>query len=82
MKDILLTIWLNSIPVTTVAFFIVSLVLFCLAKSKNKKHPGSFSKEQVKLRLILLIVSSAIIATLLFAILVLYLLALSIVAFM
>ncbi|MBR2338494.1 MAG: hypothetical protein IKA63_03400 [Clostridia bacterium] len=54
-----------AIPLAAIAFFIVSLVLYCSARKQNKRQPGSVSAETMKLRKVLLIVSSVIVGVLL-----------------
>lgn len=49
-----------SIPIAVTAVFIVSLFLFLYAWIKNRKVPGSFSKQQIRSRSIFLIVMSVI----------------------
>lgn len=49
-----------AIPGATVVFFVTSLIMFCHAKIKNKRCPGSFTDSQIKTRKILLGVSAAI----------------------
>lgn len=46
-----------GIPLAIILFFITSLGRYCVAKIRNKKNPESYSKKEVKKRLILLIVS-------------------------
>ncbi len=49
-----------TIPVASFIFFICSLVSFGIAKSANKRSPGSYSEEELKGRKTSLIVSSVI----------------------
>lgn len=70
------------IPVAFFVFFIVSLILFLVAKSKNKKSPGTFSASQIKTRKILLIVSGSIAGILLAVIVALAVLLATAIAYM
>lgn len=56
---------LYGLPVAIVIFFIVSLVRFMAAKSKNRKAEGTFSAEEMKKRKVTLIVASILAAALL-----------------
>lgn len=47
-------------PWVLALLFPISLVLFCYTKIKNRRFPGTYTKEQVKKRLIFLIVSAMI----------------------
>jgi len=58
-----------SIPLGAIAFFVVSLVLFCTAVNKNKQIPNLFSRGQMLTRKILLIVSSVIMGEILLIVL-------------
>ena len=53
-----------GIPVILLIFFFVCLYRFLSARKKNKINPGSFSDESMKLRKILLIISSIMLACL------------------
>ena len=50
----------SVIPVGVLAFFIVSLFRYLSAKRQNKQAPDTFSPEDIRRRLILLIVSAVI----------------------
>lgn len=49
-----------AIPGAIVVLFVASLIMFCHAKIKNKRYPGSFTDSQIKTRKTLLGVSTAI----------------------
>ena len=49
-----------SLPLALLAFFVISLVLYCRAKAGNKREPGTYTDDQVRLRLTLLIISACI----------------------
>ena len=49
-------------PILTVVCFVLSLVMFCVAKSKNKKSPNSVSENKMYIIKRCLIVSSCILA--------------------
>ncbi len=46
------------IPIAMLAFFVVSLILYCVGKAKKKHNPDSITDKQMKTRLWLLIISS------------------------
>ena len=48
------------IPIATVIFFAGSLISFIVAKSRNKRDPGSYNDEEMKSIRNLLIISSTI----------------------
>ena len=52
-----------AVPVVTVALFIAALVLYLTAARKNKKSPGTYSPEQMRSRLIFLVITSVIAGT-------------------
>lgn len=56
------------LPVAILAFFIVSLVLYCLGKSRNKKIPGKYNEVQLQTRKLCLIISSVLLGLLVFAV--------------
>lgn len=60
MNGYLTAIMFFAVPIGTIIFFVVSLVLFLTARSENKHNPGAFSVQQIQTRKILLIVSSVI----------------------
>ncbi|MBQ2944318.1 MAG: hypothetical protein IJD93_06500 [Ruminococcus sp.] len=70
------------IPLAFFVFFAVSLILFLVAKAKNKKAPDTYSKAQIKTRKILLIISGVIAGILLAVITALVLLLYMAVAYM
>lgn len=70
------------IPLAFFVFFSVSLILFLVAKTKNKKAPDTYSKAQIKTRKILLIISGVIAGILLAVITALVLLLYMAVAYM
>ena len=49
------------IPVAMLVFFIVSLCRFVSAKKKNRQVPGTFDKNQIMIRTIVLVVSSVLV---------------------
>ena len=55
---------LFGLPIAAEAFLVVSIIRFILAKVKNKRVPYTYTDNQIKTRLILLIVSAAIYLTL------------------
>ncbi len=71
-----------AIPIAAFVYFICSLISFCIAKSANKRSPGSYSEEELKGRREMLIISSVIFGFLFTVILVLIILLYSAVAFM
>lgn len=50
-----------GIPAVVFVWFVISLIRFVSAKSKNKKMPGTYSDNEVKKRKIMLIILSVII---------------------
>lgn len=58
MVDVVFYGILYGIPSVVALFFVVSLCRYCIAKIRNKKEPGRYSEHQVKIRKILLIVST------------------------
>jgi len=48
------------VPIALVFTFGLSIFLYCYAKHKNKKVPGTYTDEQIKHRRIFLIVFSGI----------------------
>ncbi len=52
------------IPLAALVFFVVSLILYCMARAQNKRFPGSVRPDTLKTRLTLLIVSSVILGVL------------------
>ena len=54
-----------GIPAAAIVFFIVSLCLYCSAKRKSWKQPGSVVVRRLKNYKIMLIVSSVIVGVLL-----------------
>lgn len=53
-----------AVPALVAVFFLTSLILFIIAKVKNKKAPGTYSARQVTTRLVLLIISAALLGIL------------------
>lgn len=49
-----------AVPVASIIFFVVSLVLFLKAKSANKKNPNAFNASRLTARKVMFIVSSAL----------------------
>lgn len=58
-----------GIPAIVFVLFVISLIRFVAAKSKNKKIPGCFSDSEIKKRKIMLIILSVIVGV--FAVIVL-----------
>ncbi len=56
------------LPVSIIAFFVTSLVLYCLAKSRNKKTPGRYNDVQMQTRKLCLIFSSVLLGMVIFAV--------------
>ena len=54
-----------GIPGGVLAFFIVSLFRYQIAKRQNKQAPDTYSPEDIRRRLILLIVSAVILGVML-----------------
>ncbi len=50
-------------PILTVVCFVSSLVLLCVAKSKNKKNPDSVSQNKMRIIKKCLIISSCVLAS-------------------
>lgn len=72
--------WL--IPTVAVVGFFVSLIMYLYAKNKNKRAPGTFSDEAVKVRKTWFIIFSLIAGTMLAAVAALVILLYTAVAFM
>ncbi len=49
-----------AVPIISFIFFAGSLISFIVAKSRNKRDPGSYNDEEMKSRRNLLIISSTI----------------------
>lgn len=62
MVDLFLSILVFFLPISTLIFFVVSLVLFIVGRVKNKKVPGSIKTNRLNRDRILLIVSSVMVA--------------------
>ena len=75
-----LLFWL--IPTGAFGGFIVSLIMYLCAKNKNKRAPGTFSDEAVKVRKTWFIIFSLIAGTMLAAVVALVILLYTAVAFM
>ena len=60
MAYVLTSLLFTLLPVAITVFFAVSIILWCVAKSANKKIPYKYSDEQIKTRKICLIVSSVL----------------------
>ncbi len=56
------------LPLAIVAFFVISLVLYSLAKSRNKKTPGRYNDVQMQTRKLCLIFSSVLLGLVIFAV--------------
>ena len=72
--------WL--VPTVAVVGFFVSLFMYFNAKNKNKRAPGTFSDEAVKVRKTWFIIFSLIAGTMLAAVVALIILLYTAVAFM
>ena len=57
-----------AVPIGAIVFFAVSLHRYRSAKEQNKQLPGSVSQEQMKIRKLLLILSSVIAGVLVLAV--------------
>ncbi len=71
-----------AIPAAAIVFFFVSLFRFLSAKKKNRLEPGSVSRESMRLRTIMLILSSVIAGVLLAVVIGIVLLMMMAVAYM
>ena len=49
-----------GLPIGLLGMFITSICMYCIAKHRNKKAPGTYSDNQIRRRLVFLIVSSII----------------------
>ncbi len=68
MASILPTVLFYAIPLLLAAFFLVSLIRYAVAKSRNKRAPGSYSEEQIGRRKSLFWVSAFLFGCLLIAV--------------
>ncbi len=66
MIELMFTMFFYVIPLATFALFVVSLIAYIVAKRANKRVPGTFSHKQIRIRKILLIISSVIAAVFIF----------------
>lgn len=82
MIGILSTLLFFLIPTGLLVFFIVSLVLYCTARAANKRAPGTYTDSQMSTRKVLLLVSGAIAAVVVIAVLMLVALMFMAVAYM
>ena len=64
MGYILSQILFYGIPLGALAFFVVSLVRFCGGRKANRLTPGAVPAEEMRLRKIMLVVSSVIVGLL------------------
>lgn len=48
------------IPIALIATFALSIFLYCHAKHKNKKSPGTYTEDQIRNRKVFLIVFAGI----------------------
>lgn len=60
MVEFILAFSIYLIPIATVVFFAISLVLFIVGRRRNKKVPGSIGRKRLTRDKILLIVSSVL----------------------
>lgn len=58
MTGSFISVLLFAVPIGSIIFFVVSLVLFLTARSANKENPGTYNESQINTRRVLLIVSS------------------------
>lgn len=58
MTGAFISVLLFAVPIGSIIFFVVSLVLFLSARSANKENPGTYTESQINTRKVLLIVSS------------------------
>lgn len=68
MPSILPTVLFYAIPLLLAVLFLVSLIRYTVAKSRNKRVPGSYSEEQLTRRKNLFLVSAFLFGTLLVAV--------------
>ncbi len=54
---VLITLYL-LVPIAIIAFFVTSLVMYLVAKKKNKLAPDTYTNSQINVRFALLLVSS------------------------
>lgn len=71
-----------AVPIIAFIFFAGCLISFIVAKSKNKRDPGSYNDAEIKNRKILLIVASVIFGVFLTVMMVIMALLFSAVAYM
>jgi hypothetical protein len=64
MGYILSQILFYGIPLGALAFFVVSLVRFCGGRKANRLTPGAVPAEEMRVRKIMLVVSSVIVGLL------------------
>lgn len=57
------------LPIAVVSFFAVSLVRYCIARSKNKKSPDFYSAKEMHKRMLMLVFSSIILGIIVFSVL-------------
>jgi hypothetical protein len=82
MSAIIVAVPFFIIPLLSVIAFIVSLILFCSGKSKNKRYPESVSVETMKGRKLFFIISSIVAGVFVFSTVAVSLLVYSIIAYM
>ena len=75
-------IFIFLLPLAVTAFFVTSLVLFCRARSTNKKSPGSFTEKQLKARGLMLFFSSVLFGAILLCVAFVFAIFLGAIAFM
>ena len=78
----MLTFFVYALPVIVVVFFGTSLFLFCRAKIKNKRVPGSVSDIKINDLKTMLVVASVMMVILLLAVVALSVLTAMILAYM
>ena len=67
MGYILTYLFFFLLPIAIIAFFVTSLVLYIIAKNRNKKTPGSYNDVQMQTRKLCLIFSSILLGLLVLA---------------
>ena len=70
------------LPLAITAFFVISLVLFCRARSANKKSPDSFTAKKLKGRGLMLVLSSVLFGAILLCVAFVFAILLGAIAFM
>lgn len=82
LSNIIAYILIHLVIVAISLSFIVSIVMYCTAKSKNKKEPGTYSETEMNIRKNFLIATSVVVGIIVTVAVGFYLLLLSAVAYM